>query len=190
MNCNVADVDRDLNPTAERVARIVAESKNMGRRRFFLNAIVGLWGLIGASLSASSLRYLFNAPKAKNEDDWVKAASLSDLTVNAPKEVVFTRKRVDGWTIANEKTTAWVVKQSDDKAVAFVPQCTHLGCAYHWEEPKSAFVCPCHSSLFSIDGKVLGGPAPRHLDQYAVRVERGDLLLGPPVVAPEQPQRG
>jgi len=190
MILKLANDERDLGAAPEPYACPTAEPGDIGRRKFFLNGIFGLWGLIGASLSASSLRYLFNAPKAKGEDDWVKAASLADLTVNAPKEVVFTRKRVDGWTIANEKTTAWIVKQSDDKAVAFVPQCTHLGCAYHWDEPKSAFVCPCHSSLFSIEGKVLGGPAPRHLDQYSVRVDQGDLLLGPPVGAPGQSQKG
>lgn len=190
MILKLANDEQDLNPAGEPYAGTVDEASGMGRRKFFLNGIFGLWGFIGASLSASSLRYLFSGPKAKNEDDWVKAGSLSDLMVNAPKEVVFSRKRVDGWTITNEKTTAWIVKQSDDKAVAFVPQCTHLGCAYHWDEPKTAFVCPCHSSLFSIEGKVLGGPAPRRLDQYAVRVEQGDLLLGPLVAAPEQSQRG
>ena len=45
--------------------------------------------------------------------------------------------------------------------VAFNPACTHLGCAYHWDESPNNFVCPCHASVFSIDGKVLVGPAPR-----------------------------
>lgn len=166
-----------------------AEQAGVGRRRFFRQGIFGLWGLIGASLSVSSFRYLFLGPKAKNEEDWVRAASLSELTVNAPKEVVFSRNRVDGWTIASEKTTAWIVKQADDRVVAFAPQCTHLGCAYHWDQPKGTFVCPCHASLFSIEGKVLGGPAPRPLDKYAIKIERGDLLLGP-LETPEQSKKG
>jgi Rieske Fe-S protein len=37
--------------------------------------------------------------------------------------------------------------------VAFGPQCTHLGCAYHWNDSKDQFVCPCHNSFFSIEGK-------------------------------------
>ena len=61
---------------------------------------------------------------------------------------------------------------------AFGPQCTHLGCAYHWEDAKSEFLCPCHTSLFSVEGKVLGGPAPRPLDRYETRLNGSKLLLG------------
>ena len=175
-------VDSKVYDQIVRPSRILVDldpGSDIGRRGFFLTGIFGLWGIIGASLSVLSLRYLFFPPKAQKEDPWVKATTLSELTVNSPEEVVFRRNRVDGWKISSEKVSAWIVKQSDDRAVAFVPQCTHLGCAYHWDESKSSFVCPCHSSVFSIDGKVLSGPAPRQLDRYAVRVERGDLMVGP-----------
>ena len=77
-----------------------------------------------------------------------------------------------------KKSTAWVVKLADNQVVAFGPQCTHLGCAYHWDEGKTEFLCPCHSSIFSLDGKVMSGPAPRPLDRYEVRSRRHKLLLG------------
>jgi menaquinol-cytochrome c reductase iron-sulfur subunit len=92
--------------------------------------------------------------------------------------MVFRRNRVDGWKVVSEKGTAWVVKNPDRSVTAFGPQCTHLGCAYHWEESKDEFVCPCHNSVFSLDGKVLSGPAPRSLDRFETRIEGGKLLLG------------
>ena len=95
-----------------------------------------------------------------------------------PVEMSFRRNRVDGWKVISEKSTAWVVKQADNQVVAFGPQCTHLGCAYHWEEGKNEFLCPCHTSLFAIDGKVVAGPAPRPLDRYETKVEGNKLLLG------------
>ena len=58
------------------------------------------------------------------------------------------------------------------------PQCTHLGCAYHWDDRKTEFICPCHNSLFSIDGKVTGGPASRPLDRYETKIEGKKLLIG------------
>jgi menaquinol-cytochrome c reductase iron-sulfur subunit len=74
-----------------------------------------------------------------------------------------------------------VVKVDDQSVVAFAPNCTHLACAYHWEAAQNNFVCPCHASVFSVDGKVLSGPAPRPLDRYESRVESGKLLIGPTV---------
>ena len=70
-----------------------------------------------------------------------------------------------------------VVKLSDQQIVAFGPQCTHLGCAYHWEERSSEFLCPCHSSALA-DCKVISGPAPRPLDRFDTKIENGKLLLG------------
>jgi menaquinol-cytochrome c reductase iron-sulfur subunit len=93
-------------------------------------------------------------------------------------EMVFRQNRVDGWKIQSEKTSAWVVKLADSEVVAYGPQCTHLGCAYHWDDSRNYFLCPCHSSIFNIDGTVISGPAPRPLDRYETKIEKGKLLLG------------
>jgi menaquinol-cytochrome c reductase iron-sulfur subunit len=129
--------------------------------------------------------YLLLPPKAKKGEEWVEAASIEKLETGVPEEVVFRRNRVDGWKISSEKTSAWVVKTGDNQIVAFAPQCTHLGCAYHWDQRKKEFLCPCHTSTFSLDGKVTAGPAPRPLDRYQARVEGGKLLLGPIVQSKE-----
>ena len=149
------------------------------RRRFYLEAIYGLWGLVAAALSVPAFVYLFFPPKANKGGEWVEAADLTKLSVNSPEEVVFRRNRTDGWKVTSEKATAWVVKMSSNDIVAFAPQCTHLGCAYHWDERSQHFVCPCHSSVFAIDGKVLSGPAPRPLDRYATKIDGNRLEIGP-----------
>jgi len=52
--------------------------------------------------------------------------------------------------------------------------CTHLGCAYKpFTAPNEVFPevhaqCPCHGSVFSRDGKVIGGPAPRPLPFFSI----------------------
>jgi menaquinol-cytochrome c reductase iron-sulfur subunit len=108
----------------------------------------------------------------------VDAGDITRFQLKTPVELVFRKNLVDGWKISSEKQTAWAVKLPDQKIVAFGPQCTHLGCAYHWDEAKSEFLCPCHSSVFSVDGAVISGPAPRPLDRFETKVENGKLLLG------------
>ena len=148
------------------------------RRNFYIGAIYGMVGAISAALGVPALIYLLFPPKVKKASEWVEVGDITRLAPNSPVEMTFRRTRVDGWKVISEKSTAWVVKTADDKVTAFGPQCTHLGCAYHWEEGKNEFLCPCHTSLFGIDGKVLGGPAPRPLDHYETKIEGKKLLVG------------
>jgi menaquinol-cytochrome c reductase iron-sulfur subunit len=148
------------------------------RRHFYIGAIYAIWAAISAALGLPALVYLLFPPKARREDPWVEAGDITKLASGAPLEMSFRRNRIDGWKVISEKSAAWVVKRPDNSIVAFGPQCTHLGCAYHWEDRDKQFLCPCHGSLFAIDGKVTAGPAPRPLDRYDVKIEGTKLLIG------------
>lgn len=148
------------------------------RRRFYLSVIYGLGSVIGAALAIPAIAYLFIPPKLRKEQEWVDAGSIRELTPKQPVEMFFQQSRTDGWKVTTEKRTAWVVQLPSEGVVAFGPQCTHLGCAYHWETGTGQFFCPCHNSAFSLDGKVLSGPAPRPLDRYQTKLEGQRLLLG------------
>ncbi len=157
----------------------VRDAEDATRRRFLSGAICAIGAAIGAMLGVPALVYLFSPPKATKPGEWVDAGAVDALAPRQPVEVVFRRNRVDGWKVISERGSAWVVKGADNSITAFNPQCTHLGCAYHWEAQRNEFICPCHNSLFSIDGKVLAGPAPRPLDRYDVRVDGNKLMLRP-----------
>jgi glycine/D-amino acid oxidase-like deaminating enzyme/nitrite reductase/ring-hydroxylating ferredoxin subunit len=45
--------------------------------------------------------------------------------------------------------------------------CTHLGCQVHFNSAETSWDCPCHGSRFSVDGKVLNGPAVSPLEEVA-----------------------
>ena len=148
------------------------------RRNFYVAAIYGLWVVVAAALSIPAAIYLLIPPKLRKMPEWIEAGDVSKLEPRAPVEMAFRRNRVDGWKIQSEKTTAWVVKLSDAQVVAYGPQCTHLGCAYLLDDNRDHFLCPCHTSIFDVDGAVVSGPAPRPLDRYETKVENGKLLLG------------
>jgi menaquinol-cytochrome c reductase iron-sulfur subunit len=148
------------------------------RRSVLVGAIYAMWGAIAAALGAPAFVYLFFPPKTPKADPWVEAGDVSALAGGRPVELVFRRNRIDGWKINSQRDTAWVVRGSGGQTTAFGPQCTHLGCAYHWDDARNEFVCPCHNSRFGLDGQVLAGPATRPLDRYETKIQGGKLLLG------------
>jgi menaquinol-cytochrome c reductase iron-sulfur subunit len=148
------------------------------RRAFHLIVLNLLGALIGLALAVPTLIYLLVPPKARKGRGWLDAGDISQLVAGTPVELSFQETRRDGWKLLTEKKTAWVVKGADNKITAFGPQCTHLGCGYHFEAAKNEFFCPCHMSFFAIDGKVLAGPAPRPLDQYVTKIENNHLQIG------------
>lgn len=140
--------------------------------------IYGLWALMGAALALPASIYLLLPPRALKKDEWTEVGDIASLEPNKPEEMSFQRQRKDGWKLVTEKTTAWVTRLSDDKVVAFTAMCTHLGCAYHWDEKAKNFLCPCHTSVFGLDGSVMTGPAPRALDRYLIKIEGAKLFVG------------
>ena len=149
------------------------------RRKFYTGMIYSLWSIIAAALAVPAAIYLLLPPRLRKTPEWVEAGNVSNLEPGTPVEMAFRLNRVDGWKIQSEKSSAWVVRLGGGQVVAYGPQCTHLGCAYHWDENQKHFLCPCHTSIFNIDGTVISGPAPRPLDRYEAKVDQGKLLLGP-----------
>ena len=152
--------------------------QDSSRRRFHLGVISTLMGGIGAALGIPAAGYLLVPGSAKKKDDWVEVTDIGKLPDGRPEEIVFQRNRKDGWKILSERTSAWVAKKPDGQVIAFAPSCTHLGCAFHYDEKSNVYLCPCHTSTFDLEGKPLEGPAPRPLDRYRTRIEGGKLLLG------------
>ena len=152
------------------------EGEGTTRRGFHLIVLNILGALVTFAIAIPTLVYLLFPPKGRNENGFIDAADISQLAPNEPIEVSFQKTRMDGWRQVTEKKTAWVVKGNDNKVTAFGPSCTHLGCAYHYENKQ--FMCPCHNTFFSIDGKVTAGPAPRPLDQYLIKIEGTRLHVG------------
>lgn len=151
------------------------------RRTFYVSVTNLLGALIAAAVAIPSAAYLLLKPKGADRSNWIELGQLSQLKIGQPEEIVFKRRRTDGWQKVVEKASTWVVRTDQNQVVAFSPACTHLGCPYHWEPSVKTFVCPCHSSLFAIDGKVLQGPAPRPLDRYISKVEDGKILITPQI---------
>ena len=70
----------------------------------------------------------------------------------------------------------WVAN-ADGHLFAISQKCPHLGCRVPFCESSGRFECPCHGSVFDIGGEWISGPAPRGLDQHALSLEEGELVV-------------
>lgn len=164
---------------ADSPAVAAAEVEDGARRRLLTRLFWSGLGLVSAGIAAPILSYLirplFGGPPARV---WVRIGKVEDLPLNVPQRLAAARRVVEGWQAVDSQVTAWVARLPD-KIYVFDPHCTHLGCAYRWDQQSKEFVCPCHSGVFSLTGKVISGPPPRPLDTYAYEVRDGFLYVDP-----------
>jgi cytochrome b6-f complex iron-sulfur subunit len=69
-----------------------------------------------------------------------------------------------------------VIREST-KVVALSAVCTHLGCLVKYRG-GGVILCPCHAASFDLSGNVTGGPAPRPLPSYSVKIEGKQIVVG------------
>ena len=64
-----------------------------------------------------------------------------------------------------------VLQSQDQKLLAFSAKCTHEGCTVTYLPGQSVIWCPCHDGRYDLSGRVLSGPPPQPLPEYAVRLQ-------------------
>ena len=55
--------------------------------------------------------------------------------------------------------------EDPDEFIAVSNRCAHLGCPVRFVEAAGNFICPCHGGVYDFQGKRIGGPPVRPLDQ-------------------------
>jgi cytochrome b6-f complex iron-sulfur subunit len=135
----------------------------MTRRQFlgfaWVATIAGLMGQAGIAL----LRFLTPTTPRGGFGGQVVAGELEEFPPGSVSYILMAR--------------CYIVRLEDGGLLALWQRCTHLGCTVPWREEQDQFNCPCHSSLFNRQGEVMGGPAPRPLDFFPVRLEDGKLVI-------------
>jgi Rieske Fe-S protein len=71
---------------------------------------------------------------------------------------------------ATIQSTTWLVRWASGDVTAYDPRCTHGRCIYRWSADGARFLCGCHDGQFALDGTVLGGPPPKPLNRFPVRL--------------------
>lgn len=131
-------------------------------RRSVLAAGAGIVGVAAlaacGSKSKSAAAADTGAPAASGA-----LAKLADIPVGGAVSAI-----ANGKPILISQPTAGAVK-------AFSAICSHMGCTV--APAKGELDCPCHGSRYNLStGAVLGGPAPKPLTAFPVKVVNGDVM--------------
>jgi cytochrome b6-f complex iron-sulfur subunit len=135
-------------------------------RRGFLN------GFLGTSLGAMLVSILYplaryvsppDIPEAQTEE--VVAGKEGDLKPNEGK--IFRFGSLPGL----------LVRTAEGEYKAFSATCTHLNCTVQYRGDLGQIWCACHNGTYDLNGKNVGGPPPRPLEEYKVNVAKGEIVV-------------
>jgi cytochrome b6-f complex iron-sulfur subunit len=127
--------------------------------------------LLGGGIFSSIASFLYpvtrfimppNVPEAAVNE--VVAGKVQMLKPNAAVIVKFGNKPV------------LLIRASETEWKALTAVCTHLNCTVQYQENTHQIWCACHNGFYDLNGKVISGPPPKPLDEYAVRI-RGDEVV-------------
>jgi cytochrome b6-f complex iron-sulfur subunit len=143
----------------------------MKRREFntFVGVGVGI-SILPAALTACDAQTNNNATAdtAASGDGFEEVGKISQLEETGQ---ILNEKLAKGKVLVIKDLT------NAKKLIAVNPTCPHAGCTVTWESDQQKFLCPCHDSEFSTDGKVLEGPATESLTSYEVKLEGESILV-------------
>jgi cytochrome b6-f complex iron-sulfur subunit len=124
---------------------------------------------VAAAAVGAACAVCCNTASAAPDDPGPKASPETTFNAGPVKEFK------EGANTAFSRTNETTIVKTGSKVFAVTSVCTHKGC--HVKPADDHFKCPCHPSQFSLDGKVIHGPAKKALVHYGVSAKDGNLIV-------------
>ena len=128
--------------------------------------------LLGSGFSASILSFFYPALKfmmppaiAESAVNQVSAGKVADLKPNTARVFRFGSR------------PALLVRTPSGEFRAFSAVCTHLNCTVQYSDQSRQIWCACHNGQFDLNGKVVGGPPPKPLEQFTAHVQGDEVIV-------------
>jgi menaquinol-cytochrome c reductase iron-sulfur subunit len=144
-------------------------------RRLFLEIgeLVGVLLVAAGSLPAA-LFWWRSSGASSAEDPWIDLGFAREIPEGQWLVEKFSVERRNRWRQEVSEEMLYLKRVGRDLTV-LSGICPHARCLVQQE--GEGFTCRCHSSAFDAQGRPLGGPAPRPLDEFEWKVEKGRLKV-------------
>jgi Rieske Fe-S protein len=128
--------------------------------------------LLGGGFTASVLSFLYPAVKFMNPPT-VPEASTSEVSAGTVQSL----KPNSGKIVKFGSRPALLIRVGETEWRAYSAICTHLNCTVQFQESTRQIWCACHNGFYDLNGKVVSGPPPRPLEEYAVHIRGEDIVI-------------
>jgi menaquinol-cytochrome c reductase iron-sulfur subunit len=149
------------------------------RREFYRLGTLVLGNAFALALAVPGLKYLLDPlTKQGNAGAFRPLARLGQLKVGEPQAFSIIAERQDAWVRYPRQPvgSVWLVRQPEGvepSVVALSSECPHLSCPVALAADGKGFLCPCHDSVFDLDGKRRNTVSPRAMDRLDVELSTG-----------------
>ena len=147
------------------------------RRRFLMALSCALGAVAAAVVAVPVLGFMLGPLLRKAKPVWRSVGPVARFTIGETVAVSFANAAPLAWDGTTGRTAAWLRRQTDQEFIAFAINCTHLGCPVQWKPDANLFLCPCHGGVYYSNGDVAGGPPPKPLPRYRVRITAGEVEI-------------
>jgi Rieske Fe-S protein len=174
--------DRSTQMMAEREI-IRPSSEGIPRRDLLGLATSALVGLVAMVLGLPGAGYILSPLRRKSQEGAFHTLTrLDQLEVGVARSFAIIEERQDSWVRYPREPvgSVWLIRQSDGSefpVLALQSECPHLGCAINLKADKSGFLCPCHTSAFTMDGTPTNQVPPRPMDRLEVQIASGEVRV-------------
>ena len=128
--------------------------------------------LLGGGFTASVVSFLYPAVKFMNPPT-VPEASTNEVSAGKVQSL----KPNSGKIVKFGSQPALLIRVSETEWRAYSAICTHLNCTVQFQDSTRQIWCACHNGFYDLNGKVVSGPPPRPLEEYAVHIRGEDVVI-------------
>jgi Rieske Fe-S protein len=135
-------------------------------RRGLMKALLGT-GFVASitSFLYPAVRFMMPPDEGESAVNEVRAAGVDDIRADS------------GLLFKFGNRPGILVRTAGGELRAFSAVCTHLNCTVQYADDSHRIWCACHNGIFDLNGRVVTGPPPDPLEEYAVNIRGEDVMV-------------